>query len=125
MEKTIFREAGPLVDYSDKSLPNKYGVYKITFEKKIHAYCRLGGDNYTNNITGSFYTENEVCDYVYLDKAIEDRFEASDSIIEEILAGIVEIIKNQCPSAHHIRISSTVNDSVPKNMPITVEVYKE
>ena len=51
MEKTIFRKAGPLVDYSARSFPNEYGLTKITFEKKVHTYCRLGGDVYTNQIT--------------------------------------------------------------------------
>ena len=92
MTGTTFRAAGPLVDYYDKSFPNSYGLTKITINKKVHTYCRLGGDVYTNQITASFNPGSMVCDYVYLDKAIEDRFEQSDSIIEEVLAGIVEII---------------------------------
>ena len=125
MEKTIFRKAGPLVDYSDTSLPNKYGVTKITFSKKIHTYCRLGGDNYTNQLAVSFNPGNMIPDYVCLDKAIEDRFEQSDSIIEEVLAGVIEIIRNQCPHASDIHVCSTVDDSVPKNMPVTVEAFVE
>ena len=63
-----------------------------------------------------------VCDYVYLDKAIEERFEQSDSIIEEVLQGIVEIIKNQCPNASSIHVESYIDDSVPKNMPVKVQI---
>lgn len=122
MEKTIFRKAGPLVDYRIHSFPNVYGLSKITINKKIHTYCRLGGDVYTNQITASFNPGDLVCDYVYLDKAIEERFEQSDSIIEEILAGIVEIIKNQCPNATQIHVESYIDDSVPKNMPVKVEI---
>ena len=122
MERTIFRKAGPLVDYFKYSFPNKYGLTKITIDKKIHTYCRLGGDVYTNHIKASFNPGDMVCDYVYLDKAIEDRFEQSDSIIEEVLAGIVEIIKNQCPNATNIHVESYIDDSVPKNMPVRVEI---
>lgn len=122
MEHTIFRKAGPLVDYSKYSFANKYGLSKITINKKIHTYCRLGGDVYTNQITASFNPGHLVCDYVYLDKAIDERFEQSDSIIEEVLAGIVEIIKNQCPGATDIHVESYVDDSVPKNMPVKVEI---
>lgn len=122
MEKTIFRKAGPLVDYYSKSFANTYGLTKITVNKKIHTYCRLGGDIYTNQITLSFNPGSMVCDYVYLDKAIEDRFEQSDSIIEEVLAGIVEIVKNQCPDASNIHVESYIDDSVPKNMPVKVEI---
>lgn len=122
MTGTTFRAAGPLVDYYDKSFPNSYGLTKITINKKVHTYCRLGGDVYTNQITASFNPGSMVCDYVYLDKAIEDRFEQSDSIIEEVLAGIVEIIKNQCPDATNIHVESFIDDSVPKNMPVKVEI---
>lgn len=122
MERSFFRKAGPLVDYFKCSFPNKYGLTKITIDKKIHTYCRLGGDVYTNQIKASFNPGDMVCDYVYLDKAIEDRFEQSDSIIEEVLAGIVEIIKNQCPNATNIHVESYIDDSVPKNMPVRVEI---
>lgn len=122
MNKTIFRKAGPLVDYFEHSFKNEYGLTKITIDKKIHTYCRLGGDVYTNQIKASFNPGDMVCDYVYLDKAIEDRFEQSDSIIEEVLAGIVEIIKNQCPNATNIHVESYIDDSVPKNMPVKVEI---
>ena len=122
MEGTTFRKAGPLVDYREYSFPNDYGLTKITINKKVHTYCRLGGDVYTNQITAYFNPNGIVCDYVYLDKAIEERFEQSDSIIEEVLAGIVEIIKNQCPEATDIHVESYVDDSVPKNMPVKVEI---
>ena len=122
MPETTFRPAGPLVSYVEHSFPNIYNVTRVTFEKRIHTFCRLGGDVYTNNITASFSPNQTMCDYVYLNKAIEDRFEQSDSIIEEVLAGIVEIIKDQCPQATNIHVSSTVNDSVPKDMPVLVEV---
>lgn len=122
IEKTIFRTAGPLVDYHGYSFPNSYGLTKITINKKIHTFCRLGGDVYTNQITASFNPGSLVCDYVYLDKAIEERFEQTDSIIEEVLAGIVEIIKNQCPNASNIHVESYIDDSVPKNMPVKVEI---
>ena len=125
MEKTIFRKAGPLVDYSNKSLPNKYGINRITVSKKIHTYCRLGGDNYTNQLIISFNPGDKIPDYVFLDKAIEERFEQSDSIIEEVLSGVVEIITNQCPTATKIHVSSLVDDSVPKNMPVKVEIFQE
>lgn len=118
----MFEKAGPLIDYSDKSFPNKYGLKRIVAEKKIHTYCRLGGDVYTNNLTISFNPGSMVPDYVYLNKAIVDRFEKTDSIIEEVLAGIVEIVKNQCPDATDISVKSFINDSVPESMPLIVEV---
>ena len=122
MEGTTFRKAGPLVSYKEHSFPNTYGVSKVTFQKKVHTYCRLGGDVYTNQITASFNPNHTMCDYVYLEKAIVDRFEQSDSIIEEVLQGIVEIIKDQCPEATNIHVESFINDSVPQDFPLVVEV---
>lgn len=124
MEGTTFRKASPLTDYSKHSFKNEFGVTKVTFEKKVHTYCRLGGDVYTNKIKGSFNPGDMMCDYIYLDKAIAERFEQSDSIIEEVLAGIVEIIKNQCPGATQIHVEAHIDDSVPKDMPLTVEIDK-
>ena len=118
----MFKKAGPLIDYSKHSFSNTYGLTNISFDKKIHTYCRLGGDVYTNNLHVSFNPGNMVPDYVYLNKAIVERFEKTDSIIEEVLAGVVEIIKNQCPNASDIVVSSFVNDSVPQDMPLTVTV---
>ena len=122
MEGTTFRKASPIPDYSEHSFPNSYGITKVTINKKVHTYCRLGGDVYTNQITAWFNPGETMCDYVYIDKAIEECFEQSDSIIEEVLAGIVKIIKNQCPQATKIHVESYIDDSVPKNMPVKVEI---
>ena len=111
-----------LPDYSSHSILNMYHISKITIEKKVHCYCRLGGDVYTNNIVASFDPGDRICDYVYLDKAIEDTYEATDSLIEEVVNGIVYIILAQCPEATNIHVESTVTDSVPKNMPVKVEI---
>lgn len=108
--------------YEDTSFKNKYNISKITLYKKIHAYCRLGGDWYTNNITISFTPIEEIPDFVFIDKAIEERCEKQDLIIEEVLYTIYKIIQEQCPSAEDIHIESYVDDSVPKNMQVRVEI---
>lgn len=120
--KTVFRAASPIPNYVEHSFPNVFGISKVTIDKKIHTYCRLGGDVYTNQIKAWWTPGALMCDYVYIDKAIEECFEQTDSIIEEVLAGIVRIIKNQCPSAHNIHVESYIDDSVPKNMPVKVEI---
>ena len=122
MNKSKFRPASPTPNYLDKSFPNTYGITRVTIEKKVHTYCRLGGDVYTNQIKAWFNPGDTMCDYVYIDKAIEDCFEQTDSIIEEVLQGIVKIIKNQCPNATNIHVESYIDDSVPKNMPVKVEI---
>lgn len=122
MNKTVFRSASPIPDYREYSFENTFGISKVTIEKKVHTYCRLGGDVYTNQIKAWFNPGNIMCDYVYIDKAIEECFEQTDSIIEEVLQGIVKIIKNQCPGATNIHVESYIDDSVPKNMPVKVEI---
>lgn len=108
--------------YEEKSFPNTYGIKKITLYKKIHCYCRLGNDWYTNQVTISFTPVNEICDYVFIDKAIEERCEKQDLLIEEMLMEVKNIILEQCPSATDIHIESYIDDSVPKNMPVKVEI---
>ena len=122
MKKSKFRKASSIPDYVSHSFPNDFGITKVTIDKKVHTYCRLGGDVYTNQIKAWWNPGATMCDYVYIDKAIEECFEQSDSIIEEVLAGIVKIIKNQCPEATNIHVESYIDDSVPKNMPVKVEI---
>lgn len=110
--------------YEEHSFPNSYGISKITLYKKIHAFCRLGGDWYTNQLTISFVPINEIPDFVYIDKAIEERCERQDLIIEEVINTIYNIIIEQCPSAKEIHIESYIDDSVPKNMFVKVEKYE-
>ena len=107
--------------YQDKSFKNEFGITKITLYKKIHAYCRLGEDWYTNQLIISFNPMNDIPDYVYIDKAIEESCEKQDLLIEEVIDVIYKIIKNQVPSAKDIHIESYVDDSVPKNMFVKVE----
>lgn len=67
--------------YETTNFPNSYGITKITLYKKVHAFCRLGGDWYTNQLTISFTPVDEIPDYVYIDKAIEENCEQKDLII--------------------------------------------
>ena len=107
--------------YETTNFPNSYGITKITLYKKVHAFCRLGGDWYTNQLTISFTPVDEIPDYVYIDKAIEENCEQKDLIIEEVIETVYKIIKEQAPSAKNIHIESYIDDSVPKNMPVKVE----
>lgn len=105
----------------NNSFPNNYGISKITLIKKVHAYCRLGNDWYTNQLVISFTPDKEIPDYVYIDRAIEEQCEKQDLLIEEVIDKIYKIIKEQAPSSKDIHISSYVDDSVPKNMQVKVE----
>ena len=107
--------------YEDKSFKNEFGINRITLYKKIHAYCRLGGDWYTNQLTISFSPVEELPDYIYLDKAFEERCEQKDLLIEEVINEIYNILKEQMPSVKDIHIESYIDDSVPKNMFVKVE----
>ena len=101
---------------------NIWGIKKITLQKKIHCYCRLGGDWYTNQLTISFNPVGEVPDYVVIDNNIEESCEQKDLIIEEVVSTIKNIIIQECPTAENISVVSYVDDSVPKNMFVKVEV---
>ena len=107
--------------YENHSFKNSYGITKITLTKKIHCYCRLGNDWYTNQLLISFTPKNEIPDYVFIDKALEEKCEKQDLLIEECIDMVYNIIREQCPSAENIHIESYIDDSVPKNMFVKVE----
>ena len=95
--------------YEETSFPNNYDITKITLYKKVHCLCRLGGDWYTNQLTISFTPVVEIPDFVFIDKAIEERCERKDMIIEEVIREIKTIIKEQCPTAKDITIKSYIS----------------
>ena len=105
------------------SFKNINGITKIILSKKVHCYCRLGGDWYTNQISISFKPVFEIPDYIRIDHMIEKRCEQKSLLLEECVDEIYKIIKEECPSATNIRVESYVDDSVPKNM--MVRVVKE
>lgn len=105
-------------------MENKYGVSKITLTRKIHAYCRLGNDWYTNQLTISFVPNDIIPDYVEVDADILRECEKKDLIIEEVVSKVRDIIKAHCPNATDIHISSYVDDSVPRDMQVEVELYE-
>lgn len=103
------------------SFKNIYGVKRITLKKKVHCYCRLGNDWYTNQLTISFNPGSSIPDYVFIDDEIERQCEKQDLLIEEVIKCITTIVINHCPDATDIHVSSYIDDSVPKNMQVLVE----
>lgn len=114
-----FKKRGELIDYSKHSFKVNTPLY-VTVNKKVHTYCRLGGDIYTNQLTIKYRTGEHQLDFVYLDKAIDDMLEKTDSIIEEVLESVLEIVKNQLIDAEYICVTAKITDSVPKDMPVEV-----
>lgn len=104
------------------SFTNNYGITKITLKRNIHAYCRLGDDWYTNKLTISFVPHDEIPDYVFIDNEIKERCEKQDLLIEEVIATIRDIVREHCPTATDIKITSYVDDSVPRDMQVEVEL---
>lgn len=105
------------------TMENNLGITQITLNKKIHAFCRLGKDWYTNQLTISFTPVNEIPDYVVLDKMIEAACEQRDLIIEEVVAKVYSIIETLAPSAKDIYVASYVDDSIPKAVQVKVEKF--
>ena len=114
-----FKKREELVDYSKHSFKVNTPL-QVKVDKKVHTYCRLGGDIYTNQLTIKYRTGTHQLDFVYLDKAIDDMLEKTDSIIEEVLESVLEIVKNQLIDAEYISVTAKITDSVPKDMPVEV-----
>lgn len=95
---------------------NKQGITDITMEKKIHNFCTIGKDWYTNNIDMYIEPDKLIPDYIEIDEALKE-LEGKELIIEDVVAAVVEILKEYEPS--YIRVVSKVNDAT--HLPVTVE----
>lgn len=95
---------------------NIQGITKITFMEKIHNYCSLGNDWYSNNLTIELEPNENIPDYVKVGKKIK-ALEEHNLIIEDVIMAVPKIIEEYKPKSY--RIVSEVNDAT--HMPVKVE----
>lgn len=84
---------------------------------KVHNFCTLGKDWYTNNLSIVIRPYNEIPDYVDIDKYIKS-LEGEHLIIEDVVAKVYEHIYNVY-QPKYLKISSYVDDAV--HSPVMVE----
>lgn len=101
---------------------NKQGITCITMEKKIHNFCTIGQDWYTNDIDISIEPDKVIPDYIEIDKSLNE-LEGKELIIEDVVASVVDILKEYEPLS--IEVYSRVEDAT--HLPVTVSKmwYKE
>ena len=87
---------------------NKQGISKITLFKKLHNYCSLGQDWYTNNLTVIIEPGEVIPDYIEIETEL-NALEGQYLIIEDVVNEISNIVnKYEVKSAH---IISEVDDA--------------
>lgn len=100
---------------------NKYNISEIKMYKKIHNLCTIGQDWFTNNLEINFIPNEIIPDYIEIDKMIQS-YEAKELIIEEVVNGILEDLKQYKPK--YIKVKSEVNDAMHLPVEVIAE-YKE
>ena len=87
---------------------NNYNISEIRMSKKLHNLCTIGQDWFTNNIEIEMYPNEIIPDYIEVDKML-DTFEGKEMVIEEVVNGILENLKEYKPK--YISVISRVNDA--------------
>ena len=95
---------------------NNYNISSIKMTKKIHNLCTIGQDWFTNNIEITLVPDKTIPDYIEVDNMIQE-FEAKELVIEEVVNGILENLKQYEPK--YIKVKSVVNDAM--HLPVEVE----
>lgn len=87
---------------------NKQAISKITLFKKLHNYCTLGEDWYTNNLTIIIEPGKLIPDYIEIESEL-NTLEGKPLIIEDVVNEISNIVnKYEVKFAH---IISEVDDA--------------
>ena len=100
---------------------NAQQITKITLFKKVHAFCPLGNDWYTNNLTIIIEPGPYIPDYIEIEAEIQ-KLEGQNLIIEDIVDSISNILKeyevksaniiSEVDDATHlkVRVEKTINN---------------
>lgn len=101
---------------------NKYNIKLIKMNKKIHNLCTIGQDWFTNNIEIEIIPDKVIPDYIEVEKEIS-KFESKELVIEEVVNGILEVMKEYEPK--YIKVSSKVDDAMHLPVEVICEYEKE
>lgn len=97
---------------------NKQNISNITLFKKLHNFCILGKDWYTNNLTIIMEPGEIIPDYVEIEAEI-NKLESQELIIEDVVNLVFEIVNSYNPK--RIKVISEVDDATH----LKVKVEKE
>lgn len=97
---------------------NKQNISNITLFKKLHNFCPLGDDWYTNNLTIIMQPGEIIPDYIEIESEIS-KLESKSLVIEDVVSSIFEIINQYNPKK--IKVISEVDDATH----LKVKVEKE
>ena len=77
-------------------MKNIYGKISYDFEREIQAYCPLGNDYYTCEVSVSFEAADEIFDFCEIDEFIKS-LGGSRMIIEELVNTIYDRLSKYNP----------------------------
>lgn len=97
---------------------NEHGVSKVTFVKKVRAYCPLGRQEYEANIECIVKCGDTIPDYLELDAAI-DGINGDMLTVEALARSVHDMTMKAFGGA---QVDTVVSVGQSKHFPVTVEV---
>ena len=98
-------------------MKNDYEVKRVTLTKQLSAWCPLGEQEYTADVTVKVLPEDTIPDYCELDAELS---KINGSLIIEELASKVFSVVSKAFSGALVKVTVSVPQS--KHMPVIVEV---
>ncbi len=98
---------------------NKQGITEINMYQNIQAYCPLGDEYYTNEVSMHMTGMKVIPDYCDLDKFLRG-LAGSKMIIEDVVATIFDKLDKDC-QPEHLVVTSLVHDAIHLDVTVSKE----
>ena len=93
---------------TDTAIGNDAQISKITFQMRVHSFCAIGKDHFTNNIEVTIVPNRLIPDYTVLEKRIKE-LEGQENNVEAVVAKVFNIVNEVKP--HFLTVTSCVDDA--------------
>jgi len=99
------------------AIKNDSKMVRISFNMKVHSFCAIGKDHFTNNLQVEFTPGELIPDYTIVEKRIKE-LEGQENNVEAVVAKVFDILMEVEPI--YLRVESYVEDA-ETHFPVRVE----
>lgn len=101
---------------------NVQGISGITMFTKLHCFCPLGKDWYTNNMEIYVIPDDTIPDYIEVEQEFKNNIEGKELLIEDAVSAVTDILKKYEPV--YINVVSEVDDATHLKVKVNKEYSK-
>ena len=102
------------------AIKNDNGMSSVSFRMKVHSFCAIGKDHFTNDLEVTFAPGDLIPDYTIVEKRIKE-LEGQENNVEAVVAKVYDILAEVEPLALHV--TSCVSDA-ETHFPVCVSKSK-